>query len=124
MTIYQSFKLTPEGDLAIENGDFVLIEDEEVIRQQLEINYKLAKRNWFLNLDEGLNFFDNENGIIGNKTLSDENRAEMIEIGTNTVGVKELINFDAQIDSEGVLTVILKSVTIFSEEPQEITIEV
>ena len=124
MATFQTFKLDSNGDLAIENGDLVLIEDEEVVRQQLEINYKLTKNNWFLNLNEGLNLFDNENGIIGNKDLSEENRAEMIDIGSNTIGIKELANFDAQIDSEGTLSINLRFITIFSEEEQELTIEI
>lgn len=121
MATFQTLKETNDQDIAVEGGDLVLIEDKDVIRQQLESNYRLARRDWFLNLDEGLNFYDGDNGIIGGKGNQEENRADLILTGTDTIGVKELVSITFDVDSAGTLNVPVVFTTVFAPTEEEST---
>jgi hypothetical protein len=92
---YSTFKETEDRDLAIENGDFVLLEDQDAIQQQLGTTLRLNKNDWFLDLDEGLRWTDNDRGILGANELSPENEAEIISRTNNTFGVTQITEFEA-----------------------------
>lgn len=127
MATFQTLKETSDQDLAIENGDLVLIQDQDVVIQQIKSNYRHSEGDWFLDLLEGLNYYDNENGIIGGSPfggLSEENRTDLIEVGVTSVGIRELVNLTPSIDSEGVLTIPITFITIFAPEEQQTTIEI
>lgn len=93
MATYRIFKETPTQDLAFENGDFVFIEDREAVRQQVETNTRLSQGNWFLNLDEGINYAG-EGGILGTKIVTPDTEAAFIDAITKTFGVVELRSID------------------------------
>lgn len=121
MATYQTFKETADQDILIEDGDLVIIEDTECVRQQLETNFRLSKNDWFLDLNEGLNYYDNENGIFGARTLSEENKADLIETGATSPGIRELNSIEFNID-DGTLTIPIVLTTEFSEEPEQVTV--
>ena len=123
MATYQTFKETSDQDLAIENGDLVLIEDAECVRQQLETNYRLSRNDWFLDLPEGLNYYDNENGIFGSRIISEENRAALIETGGTTIGVRELNSIEFTLE-DGTLSIPIILTTEFSTEPENVTVNI
>lgn len=93
MAKFRIFKETPTQDLAFEGGDFVFVEDKKAVRQQVETNTRLSEGNWFLNLDEGINYAG-EGGILGSKIVTPDIEAEFIDTIANTFGVVELRSID------------------------------
>ncbi|WP_346235739.1 DUF2634 domain-containing protein [Lysinibacillus telephonicus] len=63
------------GDLNLENGDFVLIEGPEEIAQCIAISFGTNLKEWFLNEEEGLDFTK-----ILEKSTDDEARAEVLRV--------------------------------------------
>lgn len=110
------FKETPDQDLAIENGDFILLEDEDAVVQQLGTVLRLAKFDWFLDLDEGLRYVDGERGILGANELSLENEAEIIEKINNVFGVRQLVSLTTSFLTETSFEIKATVTTIFSEQ--------
>lgn len=110
------FKETPDQDLAIENGDFILLEDEDAVVQQLGTVLRLAKFDWFLDLDEGLRYVDGERGILGANELNLENEAEIIEKINNVFGVRQLVSLTTSFLTETSFEIKATVTTIFSEQ--------
>ncbi len=52
----KSFKLNHNGDLVIENGDLVMIDGNEELRQCLERILTTNVNEWFLDIDFGLDY--------------------------------------------------------------------
>lgn len=109
------FKETADQDLAVENGTFVMLEDEDAVVQQIGTVLRLAKFDWFLDLDEGLRYVDGERGILGASVLSLENEAEIIEKINNVFGVRQLISLTAAFLTETSFEIKATVTTIFSE---------
>lgn len=122
MSTFRIFKETETQDLAFENGDFPLSEDKEAVRQQVETNTRLSLGNWFLNLEEGINYAG-EGGILGSKTVTPDIEAEFIDAITNTFGVVELTSINFLFENT-ILQVTGEYLDVFSAEvePIEITI--
>lgn len=64
-----------EQDLAFENGDFKLVEDEKVVAQRIELDMGSNVGDWFLNLFLGM---DHEQ-ILGKSTEA-QARAEVFRV--------------------------------------------
>lgn len=118
------FKETATEDLAVENGDFVLLEDEDAVVQQLGTVLRQAKFDWFLDLDEGLRYLDGERGILGASELSLENEAEIIEKINNTFGVRQLVSLTAAFLTATSFEIKATVTTIFSERQITVAITV
>ena len=121
MATYQTFKETDNQDLAFENGDFPFVTDREAVRQQIETNYRLSTDNWFLNLDEGINYAG-DGGILGKKQLSPADEADFVDTAVNTYGVKELVSITFPAVENNTQEVNLVYLDEFSEEEQTLTI--
>ncbi len=123
MATYTDYKLDSNGDRAIENGTFVLVENKDVIAQQMETNLKLSKKDWFLNFDEGILYFDNEteSGILGSKVLTTAQEGQLQAAAENTTGVISLNNFEFDL-SRTELTVTIEALTEFGELELEVTV--
>ncbi len=115
------FKEKSDQDLAIESGDFVLLEDQDAIVQQVGTVLRLAKNDWFLDLDEGLRYLDateQERQILGAPNLSLENETEIIEKINGVFGVVSLIDLNAEFLNDNTTFSITGEVTtIFSTIP-------
>lgn len=116
------FKETATQDLAVENGTFVMLEDEDAVVQQIGTVLRLAKFDWFLDLDEGLRYVDGERGILGASELSLENEAEIIETINNVFGVRQLVSLTTAFLTETSFEIKAVVTTIFSE--QQITVAI
>ena len=114
MATYRDYKLDSDGDLLIENGSFVIIEDEDVLKQQLETNLLLVKKDWFLNFDEGLNLFGNDSGILGSTKLTAEDEAQFQIACTKIDGIEQILDFTYSI-VDHLLTVDIKTLSVFGE---------
>jgi hypothetical protein len=77
MSTYIDFKLGDDNDLAVEKGDLVEAYDQEVIAGQVKINLQSFKKDWFLNFDQYITYFDNDEGLLGSKSLSALNETEI-----------------------------------------------
>lgn len=111
------FKETADQDLAVENGDFVMLEDLDAVVQQIGTVLRLAKFDWFLDLDEGLRYVDGERGILGATELSLENEAEIIEKINGVFGVRQLISLTTSFLTTTSFEIKAIVTTIFSDEP-------
>lgn len=86
------------GNLVIENGDFVMVEDEEEIIQSLFIRLNLMIETWFLDNLLGVDY-------LGKVFLKDtkENRetaqGEIRRVILETVGVTGLKSFKMELTS-------------------------
>jgi hypothetical protein len=128
MATYTDYKLTSDGDRAIENSAFVIIEDEEVIKQQMETNLKLSKKDWFLNFDEGIQYFDTnddniDDGILGARTITTAQEGQLQAAAENTIGVVALNSFEFDLLTTS-LVVRIEALTEFGEIELETVIEV
>lgn len=91
---YTMYKRDPQtGDRLIRNGNFVLIHDIDVVKQLLESNLKLIKKDWFLNFDEGILYLDNEAGLLGANEVSAAHEGQILATIENTTGVLTVEEF-------------------------------
>lgn len=93
----KDFKLTSDGDLAIESNDFLFVEDEEQIRQFLKIKLKTFFGECAFNTDKGVKYFEEIFIKEPNKSTVDG-----IIKGTiiDTDGVLEIIEYSSEISRE------------------------
>lgn len=88
-------KLDEDNDIFVENNDIVLITGTEEIRQRLLQNLKSFQGDWFLNLQNGVPYFQE----IFRKDYDVEIISTVLKNTIlNTLGVLELLNFDIEID--------------------------
>lgn len=52
----KNFKLDENGDVIIKNNDIAMISDNDLLLQTIKTILGTNKREWFLNLNEGINF--------------------------------------------------------------------
>ena len=52
----KGFMLDENGDILIENGQIQLVNGDELVRQTVESVLGTNKGEWFLNIEEGINF--------------------------------------------------------------------
>lgn len=118
MATYTDYKLDSNGDYVIENGAFVFVEDREVILQNVETALNLYKKDWFLNFDEGITYYDNDDGLFGTRAVTVRQEAEITNIILNVEGVEllESISFDLQNNE---LTVNCVYMTIFGQREEQ-----
>ena len=117
MPQFTVWKEDKNQDKVIENGDFVLLEDDEAVRQQLGTVLRLAKNDWFTDLNEGLRWVGGERAILGSDGLSLENEAEIIERINNSFGVRQLVNLDTEFTDETSFSISATVISVFSENP-------
>lgn len=92
------FGLDPKtGDLLIENFDFTLVSQVDQIAQNLAIRLRFFQGEWFLNILEGIPYYQyffikNPNQIQIESFLKDEI--------LDTIGVTELISFSSNFDGK------------------------
>lgn len=122
MATFADFLLTSDGDLDISGNQINMAEDITVIAQQVETNLKLSKKDWFLNFDEGITFFDNDNGLLGAKTVTTFIEAELQTAVLSTNGVSSLNDFEYDLTTDS-LDVNIIALTIFGEEDIQATLE-
>lgn len=82
----KTIKLDATGDIALEKGDFLMVDGVEEIRQALYLSLATNKREWFLNPEFGLDFRavtgkvnDSQIRAAIIAAISQEERLELIE---------------------------------------------
>lgn len=124
MAQFLTWKEDENQDKILENGDFVLLEDEDAVIQQIGTVLRLAKNDWFTDLDEGLRWVDGDRGILGANDLSLENEAEIIDKINGVFGVRRLQSLSSEFIDETSFRIDATVSTIFSETPLTISITV
>lgn len=51
-------KLDNTGDIVFEHGDLAFVEDDDAIRQHLLVRLRFFRGEWFLNVLEGMPYFE------------------------------------------------------------------
>ena len=85
------------GDLDLSGGDLILTENEETIDQHVRANLRSFKGEWFLNLDEGVPYYQDILKKNQSPVLIDAILKEAI---LNSYGVTELTAFEIKVDTE------------------------
>lgn len=110
------FKLDSTGDIAVENGNFVLIEGDEEIEQNLMQRLKYFLAEWFLDQRNGVPYFEQilikgfdpniVDAIFKNVILSTPGVIELIEflIDFDSSNRKMSLSFKAR-SKDGILTI-------------------
>ena len=70
----KDLKLNSNGDLLVENNDFVFVTGEEELRQRVECVLGTNKGEWFNDWEEGINF----SNILGKNVTVEDVRGEII----------------------------------------------
>lgn len=101
---YTMYKRDSEtGDRLIENGNYQLINDIDVVKQLLESNLKLIKKDWFLNFDEGILYLDNDNGLLGASEVDAAIEGQLLATIENTKGVLTVESFEFEIENNALI---------------------
>jgi hypothetical protein len=116
MNKYTMYKRDSNGDRIIENGDFALVHDIDVVKQLLESNLKLIQKDWFLNFDEGILYIDNDAGLFGANEVSSAHEGQILAMIENTRGVLTVGKFVFGIVNN-LLTVSATAISEFGEIP-------
>lgn len=116
MALIRCFDLDTSDDLKIEGGKAVLAEDMQAIKVMLKQKLNLVKGNWFLDLNEGLDYFG---AILGKNRVDTEMEAEFKIAIAEVIGVTELSAFSIEIDQDRHLQVVFTAGTIFSQDIDE-----
>lgn len=88
----KGFALDSNGDVIIEKNKIKMVDGVELIRQTVQTVLGTNKNEWFLNIDEGIDF----NNILGKKKNDEIIRNEIIQ-GLQQVDssfVLETFNYD------------------------------
>jgi hypothetical protein len=104
------FKTDANGDLAVENGSWVLLEGQAEIAQNMAERYRMFLGEWFLDQREGIPYFEHILRKISDPVVVDTifKRTAIL-----TPGVVQLLEFLTQINrATRQLTVTLKAQTI------------
>lgn len=117
----KSFALDENGDLLISNGQIQMVFDENLIRQKVKTVLSTNKNEWFLNVDEGINF----RNILGKNV----DREELIEneISQGLLQIDEsftITSFKCDIDSVNRRAVITFSATYDNGEIEDLTLNI
>lgn len=83
--------------LVMESGDLVLTQGQDTIQQHLISRLRSFRQEWFLNLDEGVPYFQEVLKKNPNPKIID---AIFKDVIVNTDGVIELTEFDLKFDTE------------------------
>jgi len=82
-------KLDSNGDLAIENDDFVLVDGIDAIAQDMDIRLKFFKGDWFLDTRLGIPYYEK---ILGQKSRLTAVKAIFRKAMETVEGVTEIVN--------------------------------
>jgi len=112
MATLLTYALDNTGDLDISGGTFTVVEDEEAIREQLTIRLNEFVNDWFLDLNEGVDYFGE---VFGQRTITDTVEDQFKLVILDTQGVTGLISITFDLQSDRLLVIEFVVSTIFGE---------
>jgi hypothetical protein len=117
MAKYIDYKLDQNGDIVVKDNAFVFVEDAEVIKQQIETNLMLVAGDWFLDLSEGIGYFDTNEPVFGASSLAITREAEIKNAITRVQGVSQILEFEAEVTRNSSLDIKVLVLSEFGEVP-------
>lgn len=114
-------KIDDDGDFVVENGDLVIIEDQDVVAQSLRILFQTVQGEWYLDTTVGIDYL----GVIFKKgvprsAIEAHLRSKILEIEH----VKNIERLTAEVDvTTRALTVTFSVTTDISEDEVEGTLQ-
>ncbi len=107
-------------DLLIEGNELLLVNDVDQIEQNLKIRLKFFSGEWFLDITQGLPFYDTI--LVKNPNVPNIDNIIKAEI-IDTPGVTELLSYDSSYDASlREYVVDFKVRTIFGEAELEVSL--
>ena len=118
MPIYTTFKIDSSGDLDLSGGTINLVSDKDAIRAQLQIRLNEFINDWFLDLNEGIDYFGE---VFGVREITDSVESQFKNVILDTVSVTSIqsISFDL---SDRLLIVTFSVATIFGDIKDSTTV--
>lgn len=102
-------KIDSTGDLVIENGDLVLVDESEEVAQSMTIRYRTWQTEWILDVSIGVPYLDK---IFSTGISQQEKDTILKTVALSTPGVKDLIKYDYDRDEDtGDVTVTIEATT-------------
>lgn len=96
MATIRDLKLDPDtGDLVVENGDLVLIDDADVVAQMLRLKLRTVLGEWFLDTTSGVDYFRK---ILRKGVQQSAVESELRSAIVSVPHVEALRRFDAEYD--------------------------
>lgn len=111
--MFNDFKLDENGDLLIESGLLFLHDrEDELTQQKVAIVLRTYRGEWFVDLSEGVPYF--QEILVGknNKDLADVIIRSAIQ---NTEGVEDVLSFSSTLNSSGQYIVSFRATTTDGE---------
>lgn len=90
-------QVIPEGDLALENGDFVWIEGSRLVRQNILARLRFFLGEWFLDIREGVPYFRD---ILVKSPDRSVVRSIFMQVVAGTPGVISVDRFELVFDAQ------------------------
>ena len=114
-----TYLLTATGDLDISGGVFTVVEDEEAIKEQLTIRLNEFVNDWFLDLNEGVDYFGE---VFGVRTITDTVEDQFKLVILDTQGVTGLVSIEFDLETDRQLDISFVVSTIFGESELEVSL--
>ena len=121
MATYQTFGLTSDGDLDFTSSTINLVDDEYAVRNQMRVYFNLVQGDWFLDLDEGIDYLGE---VFGKKQVDNQMIDEFKTTALDCVGVTSLKELEVDLYTDRNLAVTVKAYTEFSELDENVQIEI
>lgn len=87
----------PEGDLALENGNFVFIDGSKLVRQTILARFRFFLGEWFLDVREGVPYYRDVLVKSPDRSIV---RSIFEQVLAGTPGVLAVLSFDLVFDAE------------------------
>jgi len=119
MATLATYRLASNGDLDIIGGTFTVVEDSSAIKEQLTIRLNEFLNDWFLDLNEGVDYFGE---VFGVRTITDTVEDQFKLVILDTQGVTGLVSIEFNLETDRLLTVDFVVSTIFGESPLSVSL--
>lgn len=107
------FDLDANDDLKIEGGLGMVAEDLASIKVMLLCKLNQIQGDWFLDLNEGVDYFGE---VFGKKDADTALQSEFKLAALDVIGVSELKSFAADLTTGRTLRITLNAATVFSQD--------
>ncbi len=92
-------------DVVLVGGDWDWSKDSDAVAQAIKIAVSMHKGEWFLDIEEGVAYFERpgvtaDQAILGSKFDAAKVQAEYVRVIRGVAGVKELISVRADFNSK------------------------
>lgn len=112
MATLATYRLASDGDLDTTGGTFTVVEDSSAIEEQLTIRLNEFINDWFLDLNEGVDYFGE---VFGVKTITDTVEDQFKLVILDTQGVTGLLSIDFDLQSDRLLVINFVCTSIFGD---------